>query len=187
MSTQKLYCYIDETGQDTKGQIFIVVVIILEEERKEIEDIILKYEKRSQKKDKWNKTNTERRIKFMEYIQSENALQNCVFWSSYSGTTEYWDLTGLSIAKAVLRRAKDPYQTFIMMDGANKKESMILGAILRKLHVRTKKIRGGDEKQSALLRLADACAGCFRDALEGDPWAKEVMEKMKKNKIEKQL
>ena len=30
---QKLYCYVDETGQDTKGALFIVSVVIAENER----------------------------------------------------------------------------------------------------------------------------------------------------------
>jgi len=29
---QKLYCYVDETGQDTAGKIFIVSVVIIEKE-----------------------------------------------------------------------------------------------------------------------------------------------------------
>jgi len=33
MAVKKLYCYIDETGQDTLGKIFIVSVIITESER----------------------------------------------------------------------------------------------------------------------------------------------------------
>ena len=29
---QKLYCYVDETGQDTKGAMFLVVVVITAED-----------------------------------------------------------------------------------------------------------------------------------------------------------
>jgi len=32
--SKKYYCYIDETGQDTQGKIFIVSVIITEREKK---------------------------------------------------------------------------------------------------------------------------------------------------------
>lgn len=34
--TQKLYCYVDETGQDTKGKLFIVVAIVIEKEKDEL-------------------------------------------------------------------------------------------------------------------------------------------------------
>ena len=32
---QKLYCYVDETGQDTEGRLFLVSVVITEQEREE--------------------------------------------------------------------------------------------------------------------------------------------------------
>lgn len=33
----KFYCYVDETGQDTKGDLFIVTIVILEMNRSEIQ------------------------------------------------------------------------------------------------------------------------------------------------------
>lgn len=36
MVSQKLYCYVDETGQDTLGKIFVVSVIVAKEDREEI-------------------------------------------------------------------------------------------------------------------------------------------------------
>ncbi len=30
---QKLYCYVDETGQDTEGHLFLVSVVVTEQER----------------------------------------------------------------------------------------------------------------------------------------------------------
>jgi hypothetical protein len=33
---QKLYCYVDETGQDTLGQFFIVSVVITEDIREKL-------------------------------------------------------------------------------------------------------------------------------------------------------
>ena len=34
---RKLYVYVDETGQDTKGTIFIVVTVILQDQKVELE------------------------------------------------------------------------------------------------------------------------------------------------------
>lgn len=44
---KKLYCYVDETGQDTEGKLFIVVVIIVENEK---EVVIEQIEEIEQKK-----------------------------------------------------------------------------------------------------------------------------------------
>jgi hypothetical protein len=35
-TTQKLYCYVDETGQDTKGDLFLVALVITGSERDEV-------------------------------------------------------------------------------------------------------------------------------------------------------
>ena len=35
---KKLYAYVDESGQDTKGLVFVVSVLILEKEREEISE-----------------------------------------------------------------------------------------------------------------------------------------------------
>jgi hypothetical protein len=32
--TEKLYCYVDETGQDTMGKFFIVSVVVFEKAKK---------------------------------------------------------------------------------------------------------------------------------------------------------
>ena len=33
---QKLYCYVDETGQDTKGDLFLVALVVTGSERDEL-------------------------------------------------------------------------------------------------------------------------------------------------------
>ena len=43
MVIKKLYCYVDETGQDTKGDIFIVSVIISAQAQEEIAEFILRF------------------------------------------------------------------------------------------------------------------------------------------------
>jgi hypothetical protein len=46
---QKLYCYVDETGQDTGGQIFIVAVVVTGEERDDLLTLCEQLEKVSGK------------------------------------------------------------------------------------------------------------------------------------------
>ncbi len=36
MTIKKLYCYVDESGQDTKGDIFVVSVVVTDDNRDEI-------------------------------------------------------------------------------------------------------------------------------------------------------
>ena len=46
---QKLYCYVDETVQDTKGKLFIVSVIVTEGEREQLARQLEEIEKNSGK------------------------------------------------------------------------------------------------------------------------------------------
>ncbi len=56
MDKNKLYCYVDETGQDTKGKLFIVVAVIVGEEKNEVEKYLESIEEQSGKgKRKWIK------------------------------------------------------------------------------------------------------------------------------------
>ena len=51
MITQKLYCFVDETGQDTKGEFFLVAVVIKEAEDLEtLQEKLSEIEKLSKKK-----------------------------------------------------------------------------------------------------------------------------------------
>lgn len=53
---QKLYAYVDESGQDTKGALFVVGVVVLETERESILKELEQIEEKSGKRvRKWNK------------------------------------------------------------------------------------------------------------------------------------
>mgnify|MGYP001561723993 CR=1 FL=1 len=54
MNKNKLYCYVDENGQDTKGKIFIVSVVVTTKERNELLILCEHLEKiTGKRKDKW--------------------------------------------------------------------------------------------------------------------------------------
>jgi len=63
---QKFFCYVDETGQDTRGELFIVAVVITGQERDQLrqacEDIV-----RSSRKGrrKWVRTTYSRRLAYL--------------------------------------------------------------------------------------------------------------------------
>ena len=53
---QKLYAYIDESGQDTKGDLFVVSVVVLEKDRDKLLQEIELVETESGKRNiKWHK------------------------------------------------------------------------------------------------------------------------------------
>jgi len=62
----KLYCYVDESGQDTGGRIFVVAIVGTGENRDKLLDLCEKLEKVSGKRrDKWGRAKHERRMQYL--------------------------------------------------------------------------------------------------------------------------
>lgn len=178
---KKIYCYVDETGQDTKGRIFLVSVIIPgKKEKEQLESKLLVIEKRSGKKlSKWGSTNLKYKLAYLKEVFSLKILQGDIFYGIFQDTHEYVALTTYTIAQAISIKTQTQYQTTIIIDGLNKKERERVIQGLKSLHIRYRKVRGLKEQASSILRLADAMAGFLRDYIEGQKYAKEAYKKCK--------
>lgn len=53
---RRLYCYVDETGQDTRGALFIVAVVIAEEDAEHLRRVCERIERETGKRAKWIRT-----------------------------------------------------------------------------------------------------------------------------------
>lgn len=178
----KLYCYVDETGQDTKGELFLVAVVIkgiaylssLETTLEEIE------QRTGKKLLKWKKVQKKIKTKYLEELIQIKALKHAVFYATYQASKEYSKLTSLTIAKAVLAKESTNYTVTVIIDGLNDKERDIVRDELKKLKIKYRKIRGMKDEQSAFLRLADAMAGFLREVYEGEEYAKQFIKRFEK-------
>lgn len=104
---QKLYCYVDETGQDTEGAMFLVSIVLTDAERERLARLFLEIEEKSSKGlSKWHKTHLEAKIEYLRRIFSETAFSRSFFYAVYRNTKEYLDLTILATAKAIRQRIK---------------------------------------------------------------------------------
>jgi len=75
MTIKKLYCYVDETGQDTKGALFVVSVIIAQKDRDEIVKLLENIERETGKKrTKWQGTGKMIKRKYIEGEEYTNKL-----------------------------------------------------------------------------------------------------------------
>jgi len=182
---EKLDCFVDETGQDTKGKFFLVAIVLKERKNlrfleKQLENIEIKTSKRFSK---WGKTHYKNKKNYLLQVADIKALTNSVFYSVYQNTKKYTPLISFSIAKAVFAKKENNYQVKIVIDGLNKKEVEKVRKDLKKLRVRYRKIRGMKDEQSSFLRLADAIAGFVRDFFEKQVYTKSIMRKLKKNGV----
>lgn len=168
--TKKLYCYVDETGQDTQGRFFLVAIVITGEEREHLIEELEKIEKETKKGiSKWKKTSPERRAAYLEKILESSLFTNKITYASFSGRKDYQELTIIATSKAIISAAPlNNYEASVYVDGLSRTDRFVVGAGLRHRHVKVKRVRGLTDESNALIRLADAIAGFVRDCLEGD-------------------
>lgn len=77
--TQKIYCYADESGQDTKGELFLVSVIVGDKERDELRAVVEKIEKETGKRHiKWQRSSHPIRVSYLERLIQEDILKGKV-------------------------------------------------------------------------------------------------------------
>lgn len=177
---QKLYCYVDENGQDTKGDIFIVSVVVTGKER----DYLLKLceeieEKSGKRQDKWGKAKYKRRLEYIRRVLSNKSFKEKLRYCVYHNQPTYDLATITGIAKAVHFKEPDNYTTLVYVDGLSKTKRQEYGSELRKLGVHTRKVQGvNKDENNALIRLADAVAGFVRDVVDGEKG--EIQELFKK-------
>lgn len=183
-TVQKLYCYIDETGQDTKGEYFVVSVVITQEDRELVIELLHTLEQSTGKKaTKWHKSARETKQQFIQRVLQSELLQDKIFYAQYEDTTAYQEVTVIALASAIHKaRRQEHYKASIFIDGLQKSEVMGVSAKLRKIGVRTEKVRGVRDESHVLIRLADAIAGFIRDYREGHEYAIALYQIGVKNK-----
>lgn len=185
MATQKLYCYVDETGQDTKGKLFLVTVVLKgQDELDSLKEKLNKIEKSTDKNLlKWTKSPFRVRNDYLIQLIDIKELKSSIFYSTYQDTKAYVPLTSSTIAKSVLAKEEDNYTVNIVIDGLKGKEQEAVRKDLKKLKIHYNKIRGMKDEQDVVLRLADSIAGFLRDYLEKQSYAQPIFKKFKEKNI----
>lgn len=180
---QKLYCYVDETGQDTAGRFFAVSILITEAEREGLLKNIEEIEQVSNKRNaKWKKARPEARKHYFEKISDLTELREKLFVVIYKDSKEYLVHTADAIAKSI--RKKKAGRAIIYVDALNNAEQAKLKQQLQpSVNIPTQVRSARREENNAFIRLVDAVCGLIRDAQEGNEWAKTMIQKLKRKDI----
>jgi hypothetical protein len=175
MEKEKLCCFVDETGQDTKGRFFLVAVVLLGQSvRDDIEQLLESVERKVRKQHlKWKKTPIDVKKAYLREIVRLDGLKQSLFYVTHTDTLQYTYLTSLAVASSVQKRVTGEYFVSIVIDGLKDKEREKMRKTFKGLDIKYKGIRGMKDEQSVFLRLADALAGFVRDYLEGDLYTKD--------------
>lgn len=123
---KKLYCYVDESGQDTRGAFFLVALVLVDQDSQPtIEQRLVALEQETGKEQrKWTNTGFATRQQFLTKLPIIRELRGCLYYGVYHATKEYTALTALTIAKAVLTQASEAYEVSIIIDGLSKAETV---------------------------------------------------------------
>ena len=88
---QKLYLYVDESGQDTAGVRFIVVVVLsVQEAVSSLEQAVEQVEQETGKqRRKWTQTRHADKIAYLTRLMQLSVLAKCIFYASYHQRQDY--------------------------------------------------------------------------------------------------
>lgn len=182
---QKLYAYVDESGQDSDGKIFVVGVVVTEDNRDAVVKELEPIEEASGKRNiKWHRARPQYRERYMTTIVRSPLLKNQAFFATFANTKQYIELSSFATARAILRKAKENYSASIFVDGFNKRELAKFEQGLKELRIKKRKLRGvRRDENNALIRFADAVCGLVRDVDENETAALLLKQSMQRGVI----
>lgn len=175
---KNLSCYIDESGQDTQGALFIVASAVTED-REKLLSLLETIERTSgKKKKKWADVGFKYRLAYIDAVLREPAFQGKLYFAVYYDTLDYADSTIDLTVKALKAYSQgQSFKASISVDGLLKTERDVFAVGVRRRDVLTKRVRGMDDQRDALIRLADAVCGFLRDVLDKQPECTRLMRK----------
>lgn len=174
----KLYCFVDETGQDTEGRLFIVGVVITERDVETSRELCEAIERESGKgKSAWVRTNYTRKLEYIGRVLRTPLFRGRLFVASYPATREYHTKTVQAISRAVAAFDPNNPEVRVLIDALPKALERPTALDLRRAGLKVDKVRGpAREETEPLIRLADALCGLARGAYEGQENLQELLD-----------
>lgn len=172
----KIHFYVDETGQDTKGNLFIVGIAIAEDDPLMWKSACERAENISQKGDrKWMKSKPERRFAYIRQVLETSIFAGKLAFAVNNSGSDYDTMTAWAIARAVTHISSEKAKVMIV-DGLPKERYRYYGKLIRGYGVRIERVKGvKKDENDSMIRLADAMCGFVRAAGEGHPEAKNLL------------
>jgi hypothetical protein len=174
----KLYCYVDESGQDVRSDFFVVVSIISEGDQNKLRERIIKLEQKSNfGRKKWHKSRSPEREEFLELLIDNNIASGDIYYSHYKKQLPFFLPLLETLTKAIAIAAPEHYRCIIYVDGIDFQKAVELTNALRLKNIKTAFVRSARDESEPLIRLADRWVGCIRASLENNPRSKELVTK----------
>ena len=173
ISVGKVLIYVDESGQHTRGEMFISVAVCLKaEDAEQIRNRILLAEVSSGRgRNKWKGSSVSQKLAYLASIVPTIKELMEVFWRNDRGTA-YGDYIAALLAGAGSRRALPEGEAsfHIVVDGATPTECQNLRKVLKNRGLLRRSVVGARDDSEPLLRLADSLAGFVADSHKNKPY-----------------
>lgn len=181
INTQKLYCYVDETGQDAGSEFFIVVTAAVKGSPEAIANQLLEFEKQVKLGNiKWHKGEHERRIDFLDLFLNESISNPHIYFGRFKKPILYFFPMVETLEQTVKQYSTKDTQVRIYVDGLDKIAAKKITNALRSTGLRVGLAKGARDESEPLIRLADRWAGCIRMSFLGNEDCKRLVKKAEK-------
>ncbi len=182
----KLYCFVDESGQDTLGKFFAIAILVVKDNKDDLASLIINIENETGKKNvKWNKSVHIKRMAYLVKLISNKSLKGNLFYTQFEGVG-YDSFTILSIAKVINKVSMiEDRKMAIYIDGLTKTKASKYSSELRKIGIKNCKVKGvKKDENNVFIRVVDGVAGFIRLALyKKDRESRVIFNKMVSSKI----
>ena len=167
---QKLYCYVDESGQDPQSAFFVVVTVVTDEEQQAFRQELSTVERQARTGyRKWHKSRPERRLRYLELVLHQGVAKGEVFFGHYQKPLPYFFPILDVLEQAITAR--------VHIDGIDRKKAAELTNALRARGISLGLVRSARDESESIIRLADMWAGCIRAALLGRAKEKNLLHR----------
>ena len=129
---QKLYCYLDESGQDSKSEFFIVTAVVSAENQDLLRKKLIEIEFKAKiGRRKWHKSQLERKIKYLRLLLKQELTKGDVYYGYFKKPLPYFLPILETLEKSIKDKAKEDYRAIIYIDGIDRKKARELTNALR--------------------------------------------------------
>lgn len=165
---RKLYCYVDETGQDDASRVFVVVAVVSADDQQRFREALTDIERVAGTGNrKWHKSRPERRLRYLELALERDIGLEDVFFGSYPKRLPYFFPFIEVLERAIALKSGPSYTARVFVDGIDRKKAAELTNALRLRGVSLEMVRGRRDESEPAIRLADMWADCIRSATLG--------------------
>jgi hypothetical protein len=165
---QKLYCYVDEAGQDTASSVFVVAAVVSGGEQDKMREALMEIERLAGTGHrKWHENRPARRLRYLSLALERGVGYSELFFGSFPKPLPFFFPMLEVVEVAINAVANVPYTTRVVVDGIDRKKAAELTNALRLRGVSLDMVRSRRDESEPIIRLADMWAGCIRAALLG--------------------